>query len=158
MRVAIPTFDGRVAPRAEGAPEVYMVDLDDPQAEPRLGPGSSVGLGAWLDALGQARVRWVLCGAMSPFLLSALGARGIQVMMGVAGEVDAVVEALRDGRLKLGGSVPLSVWPAGGPGPGRCFGLGPFGLRRRFGWGRRRASSFGPPGPPRGGAFKGRQP
>lgn len=158
MRIAIPTFDGRVAPRAEGAPEVCMVDLDDPQAEPGMGPGSSVGLGPWLDALEGAGVQWVLCGGMSPFLLSALGARGIQVMMGVAGEVDAVVEALRDGRLKLGGSVPFSVWPAGGPGPGRCFGLGPFGFRRRFGWGRRRGRSFGPPGPPGGRAFKGRQP
>lgn len=158
MHIAIATFNDRVAPRAEGAPEVCMVDLDDPQGEPGVGPGSSVGLGPWLDALEGAGVQWVLCGAMSPFLLSALGARGIQVMMGVAGEVDAVVEALRDGRLKLGGSAAFSVWPAGGPGPGRCFGLGPFGFRRRFGQGGRRGRGFGPPGPLGRRAFKGRQP
>ena len=28
MRIAIPTYDGRVAPRAEGAPEVYLVGWD----------------------------------------------------------------------------------------------------------------------------------
>ena len=158
MRIAITTYEGRVAPRAEGAPEVYLVDLDDPEVEPRVGPGSSVGVGAWMDALEEAGVQWVLCGAMGPSLLGLMGARGIQVMMGVAGEVEAVLEALRDGRLKLDGSAPWSVWPTGGPAPGRPCGLGPFGFRRRSGQGGRRGRGFGRPGPADGRAFRGWQP
>jgi len=150
MRVAIPTFEGRVAPRLEGAPEVRVVDPKDAEAEPRVLPGLSHDVAGWLGLVQAAAVQWVLCGALSPALLSALEARGIQVMMGVAGEVDAVVEALRDGRLQLGVAVPFSVWPGPGPGPGRCCGLGPF--RRGSGFGRRDGRVGGPfGGPGRGG-------
>jgi len=158
MRIAVPTYGGRVAPRAEGAPEVYLVDLDDPEVEPRVGPGSSVGVGAWMDALEGAGVQWVLCGAMGPSLLSILRTRGIRVMMGVAGEVEAVVEALGDGRLKLDDSTPWSVWPAGGAGPGRPCGLGPFGFRRGLGQGGRRGGALGPRGPVGRRALRGWQP
>jgi len=145
-----------VAPRAEGAPEVYILELEEPQEEPRVVPGLAVDLGAWLDVLQASGVQWVLCGGMSPFLLSALAARGVRVMMGVAGDVEGVVEALRDGRLRLGEPVPFSTWPAGGPGMGRRCGLGPFGPRggRRRG---RRGGPFGTPGGAGGSQLGGRQ-
>jgi len=158
MRVAIPTFDGRVAPRAEGAPEVRVLDLEGPEVETQVMPGLIVGLGAWLDLLEQAGVQWVLCGGMSPFFLNALAARRIQVMMGVAGDVEGVVEALRQGRLTLGAQVPYSVWPAGGRGPGRRCGLGPFGRRGGFGRRGRRGGAGGPPGGATGPGLRGGQP
>jgi len=141
MRIALAAFGDRVAPRLEGAPKVLILETEEPEAPPGVGPGPAVGLGPWLGFLEQAGVRWLLCGAAGPFLQQVLAARGIRVMPGVAGEVQAVTEALREGRLRLGSAVPFSVWPGGGRGPGRCFGLGPFGAR-----GRRRGRRFGPPG------------
>lgn len=147
MFVAIPTFADRVAPRIEGAPQLRVVDLEDHEAEPEVLPGLVIGLGPWLDSLTNAGVQWVVCGAVPPFLFSALSARGIRVMMGVAGEFDEVVRALREGRLQLGAQVPFSVWPAPGPRGGRWCGLGPFGPRRGF----RRRGGRGPGGGPAGG-------
>ena len=146
MRIAIPTFDGLVAPRAEGAPELYIFEVEEPGEEPHVVPGLVAGLGAWLDLLEKWGVEWVLCGGMSPFLLTALAARGIRAMTGVAGDVEGVVEALRSGRLTVGAAAPFSPWPARRLGRGRRYGLGPFrpkGSRRGRG---RRTGPFGKPG------------
>ena len=138
MRIGISMTDGWVAPRAEGAPELYILEVEEPREEPRVVPGLVVGLGAWLELLEKWRVEWVLCGGMSPFLLTTLAARGIRAMTGVAGDVEGVVEALRSGRLTVGAAVPFSSWPARRLGRGRCSGLGPFAPKGgRRGGGRR---------------------
>jgi len=154
MKVAIPTFEDRVSPRLEAAPEVCIVDLDETPARTDSGPGLAVGLVSWLDALERAGVEWVLCGAVSPALVQVFTSRGLRVRAGVAGDVEAVVEALQGGELTLNETASFSVWSV--PGPRGCGCLGPFGHRRGpgrkgRGHGGGRRPRYRPAGPLAGG-------
>ena len=100
MRVAVPSFKGRVSSVFDWAQQLVVVDHDGKTEKarheeglaglaPSFRPGRLVQLGA----------ETLLCGGISRPLAEMVQAQGISVMAGLCGEIGAVLAAFFDGRL-----------------------------------------------------------
>ena len=101
MKVAVPDWQGRVSPVFDVAEQVLLIDLDDEKDGSRhtesLGSTTPHDRAKQLAALG---VDLLVCGAISWPLEALLTAGGIRVIPLVCGQVDEVVQALRDGEIE----------------------------------------------------------
>ena len=107
MKVAIPLFSTRVAPRLGFAPEVLVAELDAGKVVGRrtictvgMNPQQTVALLA-----GQG-VTAIICSGISGFWQNIVAARGIRLIPGVVGEVEDVLTALAKGELQPGTAGP----------------------------------------------------
>jgi len=100
MRVALPTWNGRISPVFDVAREAVVVDLEDGLAirrdDVRLDGPSAVAKARQLVDL---RVDVLICGAISRDLDETLSLAGIEVIPQTRGRTDDVLEAFASGRL-----------------------------------------------------------
>jgi predicted Fe-Mo cluster-binding NifX family protein len=143
MKVAMPVFNGRVAPVFDWAGQIVLADTDtDGPAAPRreergIADVAPARRGAFLKSAG---VELLICGGISAALVALVEAEGIEVIPGIVGDTEKVLAAYRTGKLR-GSRWAMPGWcgQAGGRrgrgrrGDGSC---GPrSGRRRGRGWG-----------------------
>jgi len=99
MKMAITTWNNRIAPVFDVAGNVYILNVTEntPSGETLSLPQAPF---AKIDSLLQANVKVLVCGAISrPLLRSAQGA-GLRVVPFVSGSVDGVLAAWSAGELE----------------------------------------------------------
>jgi predicted Fe-Mo cluster-binding NifX family protein len=100
MRVAIPTPSERISPVFDSAGQVLLVDLDEGTERSRcVSPLPGDSLPARVTRLQELGVAVLICGGISRPLRQMIEACGIRVYPWMAGPVDEVLEAYRQGRL-----------------------------------------------------------
>ena len=134
MRVAVPTFDGRVSSVFDWARELVVIDRHD-GAERSRRTEDLAGLAPPFRPrrLAELGVETLLCGGISHPMAEMVQMHGIRVVAGVTGDIDAVLAAFFDGRLPAP-EFAMPGWNFVPPPPGRGM-----GRRRR----RRRGSGGG---------------
>ena len=103
MKIAIPLFGSRVSPRFGFEPEVLIVDVEERKEIDRQ-KFSTAGLGMpeRLSLLSSLAVNTLICGGIDVFCLRSLSGRGFQIIPGVIGEADEVLEYFLSGKLREG--------------------------------------------------------
>jgi predicted Fe-Mo cluster-binding NifX family protein len=112
--IAIPVMRARVAPVLNWCSRVLLFPVGSqggPVRELQLGPLSAR---ERLQVLRQNGVTVLICGALSLELLQWAEHQGFKVLSGVAGEIDAVLQAYREDRLNA-----PEFWLPGCRGPRR---------------------------------------
>ena len=100
MRVAIPTWEGRVSPVFDVARRLVLVDVESGQEVARKEePIDESGLAARTRHLVGLGVDVLVCGAISGPLAGTLTANGTQVIPWICGDVENVFQAFLRGRL-----------------------------------------------------------
>ncbi len=129
MKVAIPLFNGRVAPALDWAGRIVLAEVREAavtgQVEMQLEGDAAAARAAFLVGVG---VDVLICGGVSAPLAAMLDARGVHVLSGVSGEVTEVLGAFLRGQLEG------PRWAM--PGWGRCGRGRRRGRRRERGRGR----------------------
>jgi predicted Fe-Mo cluster-binding NifX family protein len=112
MRIAIPTWNGRVSSAFDFAHRVLLVDIEDGRetgrSEVSFPPESDPEKARRLKAL-SAEV--LICGAISRSLASQVGTSGIRVLPYVVGPVDQILEAYLAGKLVQPQFTLPGCWP-----------------------------------------------
>lgn len=109
MRIAVPDWKGRVSPLFDVARQLLVVDFEGGRELRRSVESLEQTLPPLrVDGLAQRGVNVLLCGGISALLLRMLEARGINVIPGISGDVDQVLQGylaghLRDGRFAMPG-------------------------------------------------------
>jgi len=101
MKVAVPSWQGRVSPVFDVAEQVLLVDLNNEEDGSRR--TESLGSTAPHDRarrLAELGVNVLVCGAISWLLEALVATSGIRVIPLVCGEVEEVIRAFRDGTLE----------------------------------------------------------
>ena len=135
MRVAIPTFRSQISPRFDCASELLVVEVQDGEIARREERSlQNVPPFARANYLRAQGVQVVLCGGLRRRDFHELAASGIEVIAGLFGEVEPILEAYLQGQLTA-----TTPWPGGGPragrhGHGRHRRGGPGFGRWRRGW------------------------
>ena len=127
MRVAIPTWEGRISPVFDVARRLILVDVESGQEVARKEESiDESGLAARTRRLAGLGVDVLVCGAISGPLAGMLTANGTKVVPWICGDVENVFQAFLRGRL----SDPSFLMP------GCCGrrGRGARGGRRGRGW------------------------
>jgi predicted Fe-Mo cluster-binding NifX family protein len=101
VRVAVPGFNGRVSSVFDWARELIVVDHEGHRETARHRE-SIAGIAPPLRPgyLAKRGVETLVCGGISQALAEMILQQGIRVVPGIAGDIDAVLGALREGRLK----------------------------------------------------------
>lgn len=103
MNVAIPIWQNRVSPVFDVAGEVVVARIRNGRLETsRQVPIAAPGPQARTEALQEAGVDVLICGAISSSMERAICAAGIEVISQTCGQVQAVLAAYLDGRLQQG--------------------------------------------------------
>lgn len=98
--VALPVYRNRVAPVLDFSHKVLLIGLDHDREELATELfWKGLSQTDRLDALTRASVDTVICGGISESLHAMLANAGIDVIWGIAGPVDAVLEAFKSDRL-----------------------------------------------------------
>ncbi len=132
MILAVTAWDGRIAPVFDVTRQATLLTLaGGVEGVPRRELTLSDHPATKVAQLAEAGVETLLCGAISRPVADLLDARGIAVIPFLAGELEAILDAYRDGRLSL----PTFAMP------GCCrrrqgAGRGPRGCARGLGGGR----------------------
>ncbi len=103
MKIAIPLFGSRVSPRFGYEPEMLIVDIEE-RKEINRQTFSTTGLGIpqRISLLSSLSVNTLICGGIDILCLRSLSGRGFQIIPGVIGEADEVLEYFLSGKLKEG--------------------------------------------------------
>ena len=125
MRIAVPTWAGRVSPVFDVARELLVVDVDrEVPGHREVQPLHEDGVAQRVEALARLGVEVLICGAISRPLEMMLTGSGIRVIPYICGDSDQVLEAFLDNRLDRDAAYRLpGCRPAGS------------GMRRRQGRG-----------------------
>jgi predicted Fe-Mo cluster-binding NifX family protein len=100
MRIAIPQWQGRIAPVFDVAGHLLLVDIDHGRETQRQEQTlAKTEWSARVQGLLSSGVNVLICGAVSAQLQSKIAASGIQVIAFVCGAVDDVLAAYLDGTL-----------------------------------------------------------
>jgi len=97
--LAFPVFKGRVAPILDTCTRLVVMD---PQGALASGHKVRVAAGPPAERVLEFRqlgIRIIVCGALSEQLYNLLLGEGIRLVSGVAGDLEAVVAAFKDGTL-----------------------------------------------------------
>ncbi len=103
MKIAIPLFGSRVSPRFGCEPEMLIIDIEE-RKEINREKFSTTGLGISqrISLLSSLSVDTLICGGIDIFCLRSLSGRGVQIIPGVIGEADEVLEYFFSGKLRRG--------------------------------------------------------
>ena len=100
MRVAIPTWSGRVSPVFDVAKQLLLVDLDGEAAAGRQEAAiEGTELGARARRVVELGVDVLICGAISMPLEAMLVSLGVRVIPHTCGPTEEVLRAFASGRL-----------------------------------------------------------
>jgi predicted Fe-Mo cluster-binding NifX family protein len=101
MKIAIPSWQGRVSPVFDVAEQTLLISLNGRQESSRcIESLQSTTLAKRAERLGELGVDVLLCGAISWPLETLLVTNGIKVISLVCGDVEDILHAFRDGTLK----------------------------------------------------------
>lgn len=98
--LAIPDHNGRVAPLFDVASRFLITNSKSPDEKSYLEAASYSGLSK-IDRLRETGVNVVICSAINMIYARALQSRGIDLVPGVIGEVDEIIDAFLNGRLNI---------------------------------------------------------
>lgn len=100
MRVAIPTWNGRISPVFDTAGQLLVVDLAEGRTTIRARlPLAESSLPRRARRLAELGVDLLICGAISRQFSDWIKAQGIEVLPQVSGDVEEVLLAHRNGSL-----------------------------------------------------------
>jgi predicted Fe-Mo cluster-binding NifX family protein len=103
MKIAIPLFGSRVSPRFGCEPEILIVDIEERKETNRQRfPTTGLGIPQRISLLSSLSVDTLICGGIDIFCLRSLSGRGFQVISGVIGEADEVLNCFLSGKLREG--------------------------------------------------------
>ena len=103
MKVGIPYWKGRVSPVFDVAGKVLVIDIVDGVATTRQEVLFHLENSHWrANRLSELGVNTLVCGAISRSLARAVLSEGIEVISQTCGDVECVLSAFIDGRLKKG--------------------------------------------------------
>ena len=132
MKVALPTWSGRISPVLDVAGQLLLVDAEQGTESERQDVAiEETDLSARAKRIADLRPDVLICGAVSRPLDAMLGSAGIRLIRHKCGSVEEVLQAF------LAGSLTDSAFQM----PGCCGQRGGFGRRRRCG--RRGAQTKG---------------
>lgn len=120
MRVALPTWAGRVSPVFDVAREILILDVGEQGISHRqTAPLRDAGVTRRVDDLTKLGVEVLICGAISRHLETMLLSSGLRVIPHVCGETEQVIEAFLAGRLESDSSLrsPGCRGPENAPAP-----------------------------------------
>ena len=116
MKIAISTDSGEVSPHFGRAPEFTFITIEDNKVVKKdvfPNPGHTVGsIPQFIDDQG---AKCIITGGMGPRAVQFFNQFGIDVIMGVSGNIDDTVEKILNGTLEGGESL---CSPGGGKGYG----------------------------------------
>ena len=102
MRLAVPVFNGYVAPRVDCTATMEILDVSEDKVTGRekvfIPPIHPFQLP---DFLKSRNVNTLICGGIPYPLLQLLQQYGIKVIYGVIGEVDEVIDTFLNGKLRV---------------------------------------------------------
>ncbi len=127
MRVAIPLFGERVAPRFECASSALVADVDSTGVHGRQTyPLVGLPVPAKLQLLRSLGVEVLVCGGMSGFYARRLQRGGVRLYTNVMGTAEAALNELAAGNLRQGWREPGGPrrFRGGRPRQGPGFGFG----------------------------------
>ncbi|OPX18642.1 hypothetical protein BXT86_00010 [candidate division WOR-3 bacterium 4484_100] len=155
MKIAISStgkeLSSMVDPRFGRCPYFIILDPDTMEYEAIDNPNVSAMGGAGIQTaqmIANKGVHTVLTGSCGPNAFQTLGAAGVQVIVGVSGQVEEAVQRYKQGQYKptpgpnVGSHTGMSYQNPIPPDPGFGMGMG-FGMGRGMGWGRG-MGRFGP--------------
>jgi len=100
LRVAIPLFGNRVAPRCLKAESMLLANIEYGGPDSRsIHHTAGLNPQEWIELMLELGINVVVCGALSGELQEELKALGITAITNVAGEAEEVLEQLKLGRL-----------------------------------------------------------
>jgi predicted Fe-Mo cluster-binding NifX family protein len=103
MKIAIPLFKGRISPRFDVCPEIWIVELNNGEViNQEKWPMESFDLQQRLDQLTSNGVDKIICGGIDSFCIGQLGSRGVDVIHNVAGEAGEALNFFIRGVLRPG--------------------------------------------------------
>jgi len=99
-RTAVPVFMGRISPVLDACTQLILLDPDGKQAAARsricIAGVSIIERAGWIRQHG---IRVIICGAVSDFFYTLLKEAGVELICGIAGNIDDVIDAYRKGAL-----------------------------------------------------------
>ena len=116
MKIAISTDGGTVSPHFGRCPSFTLIEVKGGELTKREeipNPGHHPSF--LPDFFHQRGIDCIVCGGMGHRAQSLFTQKGIEVLLGVEGEVDKVIDELSEGKLKAGESL---CQPGGGKGYG----------------------------------------
>jgi len=128
MKIGMPVFNGRVSPVFDWARKLMIVQVGETGDTESRRTVEMENLGEWerVALLVSEGVHVLICAGICGSLLQAVTGRGIQVIPGIVGRIDDVLEAFKKGGL----AQPRFCMPG-------------YQMRRRRGRGRLNRSDFG---------------
>jgi uncharacterized metal-binding protein/predicted Fe-Mo cluster-binding NifX family protein len=118
MMAAIPLFGSRVSPRCLFSKEIVVVKVEDGKLVSRIThPISDPSEDALLDELVELGVDTLVCGGVDQDFVEDAHICRINVINNVAGEVEVVIQALKEGRLVPGFGLSREREAAASPSP-----------------------------------------
>jgi predicted Fe-Mo cluster-binding NifX family protein len=94
IRIAIPTFQGRISPVFDSCTRVLLVDVENGREVDRKEIYlNALSLTERVTILRKSRVAAVVCGGISGLLETMLAGAGIDLTCDITGELDPVLEA-----------------------------------------------------------------
>lgn len=122
MRVAIPTWDGRVSPVFDTARELLLLDIRDSREFSRANATlSETTHAARVARLNQLGVEALVCGAVSCPLGEMIKQSGIRLTPFIAGDTEGVIAACLKGELARPVFAMPGCWKRRRGRPGRGF-------------------------------------
>ena len=103
MKIAIPIFKGRISPRFDFSPEMWVVTVENGVlVEQERFPVTNLNLPQRLEQITSKGVDKVICGGIDRFSLDQLGNQGIDVVPDIMGEAEVAFNLFMRGRLRPG--------------------------------------------------------
>jgi predicted Fe-Mo cluster-binding NifX family protein len=103
MKIAIPLFNGRISPRFDFSPEMWVVTVENGVlVDQERFPSTNLNLTQRLEQITSKRVDKVICGGIDRFSLDQLGIRGIEVVPDIMGEAEQAFALFMRGKLRPG--------------------------------------------------------
>ena len=97
-KLTIPVHNNRVSPLFDVAGKFVLVDTEIPKEKLFLLSSNISGMSR-VEKLKESKVTLVICSAISMIYARALYSCGIDLMPGVAGDIDEIIEAYLNNRL-----------------------------------------------------------
>lgn len=124
MRIAVPTWEGRVSPVFDTARRILVVHVENGEIRSRREESLAGGMPPAITAqLGGLGVNVLICGAVSRPLANMIVASGIELIPFAGGDVDEILRAFLAGKvLEPAFLMPGCRRMRGGVGRRRCRG------------------------------------
>ena len=99
-RIALPIFQARISPVLDACRDLIVVDIEDGKEEKRMTVSlAEMSREERCAAIAGRNIDTIICAGISDRMSCYLENRGIHLVSGVAGNIDRIVAAYRQGRL-----------------------------------------------------------